>query len=97
MIALAALEGLDLAHLDARVHLVWAVLLLCGVAWWASRRRSVALRTFGVDPQTAASVAARRALSVALYAAGLTALVFAALGPRAACELCGWALRSTPG
>jgi Ca-activated chloride channel family protein len=79
----AFLDQFELAHLDLRAHLVWAVLLLILVSAWAARRRRRALDAFGVTQEDSRRVGKRRAFAQGLLALALLALLGAALGPRA--------------
>jgi Ca-activated chloride channel family protein len=81
----ALATALSFGGLDARVHLVWAVLLVVLLAFRAERRRRAALRLFVTTAGALGGLAAtarRRRWRTGLLSLGLVTLLFAALQPR---------------
>jgi Ca-activated chloride channel family protein len=72
--------GFELGALDARVHLVWALLLLGLLAWRGARLRRWALAAFGLA--SPAGVASRRHWRTALLLLSLLFFYVALLRPR---------------
>ena len=80
-----ALTDFSFGGLDARIHLVWIVLLGVVLAVRAERKRRATLRLFlssGEGQGDFAAVERRRRTRLVLSSLGLLLLIFASLGPR---------------
>jgi len=80
-----ATSDFSFGGLDARIHLVWILLLVILLAVRAARKRRTALCLFLSDRsggEVFISIARRRRIKLAVFALGILLLLFASLRPR---------------